>query len=274
MMRIPTFHTVPPAPAEVRKVLWKSPAAVVSYILKPDKDHPPNAWLYVCADHSYALDKLPHAMRKNVRRGLKEFKIEPMSGDQLLLHGAKSFCDSRRRNGLSDGTEAEFHRRFGTRVRSPGRIILGAWRDDTLAAFLFTTIVDDWTENEGPFGADACLSLRPNDALLFWELSHYLTEGTCRLVSAGLSSIQADSNEKGLHEFKLKVGFEAQPVHRVFVLHPILKRLAAPLTLWGVQTLLRFRPRDRRLRKAGGLLKFVLGKTPALDGADGSCHTN
>ena len=259
MFRLHDFDLTAPDSGEVREVLIKGPAAVASYIVEPDEHHPANAWLYVCADSSYALEKLPHSMRKNVRRGLKEFKIELMSPEQFLLHGARPFCDSRLRVGLSDGTEKEFYRRFGGRARCPGHVIVGAWKDGTLASFLFITRVEDWVINEGPFGANTFLNDRPNDVLLFWELSHYMKERTCRGVSAGLSSIQLDAAERGLHVFKTKAGFEARPVHRAFVLHPILAPFANRLTLKLLRILLHIKHNNRLVRKATGTLASILG---------------
>jgi hypothetical protein len=260
MVRMHGLDQTPPTPGEVRKVLVKGPAAVASYVMAPDEKHPANAWLYLCTDRSYGLDKLPHAMRKNVRRGLKEFNIEPISADQFLRHGARPFCDSRLRAGLSDGTVEEFRYRFQRRARQPGRVILGAWKDDILAGFLFITLLEGWAINEGPFGGNAFLHLRPNDALIFWELSHYLAEGMCLGVSAGLSSIQVDAAEKGLHVFKTKAGFVAQPVHRAFVLHPLLVPFLNRATLKALKVLLHFKPDNRLLRKADGVLTALLGQ--------------
>jgi hypothetical protein len=265
VLRLNDFDLSLPAPEAVREALIKAPAAVATYNVEPDENHPANAWWYVCADRSYALDKLPHSMRKNVRRGLNEFKIEFISPDQFLLHGVKPFCDSRFRVGLSDGTETEFHLRFDARARCPGHVILGAWHQDTLAAFLLITLVGDWAVNEGPFGANEFLHLRPNDALLFWELSHYLTQGICCGVSAGLSSIQLDSTEKGLHVFKTKAGFEARAIHRVFVLHPLLRPLANQITLWSMNKALQLTPANRGLLKAIGVVNYLLSEKRATD---------
>jgi hypothetical protein len=202
-------------------------------------------------------------MRRNVRRGLRELRIEPITSDQLLAHGAQAFCDTRRRVGLSDGTPEDFRRRFTWQAKCPAYVFFGAWKDDQLAAFLSITEVEDWAEI-GCFSADALLSFRPNDALFFYALSYYLTEKEYRLVSYGLSSIQAKSNRDGLHVFKTKVGFEARPVHRAFVLHPLLRPLANRITLWGMNTALRFRSRDRHLKKAGGALAAILRQKGAL----------
>lgn len=231
LVRYPTFHLAPPTPSEVRQSLWRGRAAVLSYLLEPDELHPANVWLYLCTDRGYALKKLTPAMRRNVRRGFRELRITAITSDELLSYGMQAFCDTRRRVDLNDGTPEEFRRRFTLRARCPGHVFLGAWREDKLAAFLSITEVDDWAEIEGCFSVDSLLNFRPNDALMFSVLTHYLVERSCRVVSYGVSSIQAESNEAGLHTFKTKVGFEAKPVYRAFVLHPLLRPFANRLTL-------------------------------------------
>ena len=267
MMRRPTFHVGPPAPGELREVFWRGRAMVASYLLEPDERHPANAWLYICTDQAYALEKLSPVMRRNVRRGLRELRIAPLTTEQVLAHGTQAFCETRRRLGLSDGTPEAFHHRFASRARFPEYVYLGAWKDDQLAAFLSMIQVDDWAEHEGTFSVDALRQYRPSDTLMYIALTHYLVERKCRLVSSGVSSIQVESNTAGLHRFKTKVGFEARPVHRAFVAHPLLRPFVNPLTLWGVNTALRFRPADRRLHEARGVLACMLGDTSALEAA-------
>jgi hypothetical protein len=260
MMRVPTLHFVPPAPDELRQLFWKGRVAVATYLLAPDGQHAANAWLYVCTDRGYSLDKLAPPMRRNVRRGLRELRLAPVTPKQLLAHGVRAFCDTRRRVGLSDGTPEHFHQRFSQRAKSSGHVFLGAWKGEELAAFLSITEVDDWAEIEGCFSADALLNFRPNDTLMYRALSHYLVEQECRVVCYGSSSVQAESNAVGLHAFKTKVGFEANPVHRSFVLHPLLRPLGNRLTLLGLQTTLRLRPNECRLKKAEGILASILGE--------------
>lgn len=265
LMRLPAFCTAAPEPGETRRALAGARAAVLSYLLEPDERHPANAWLYLCTDQGYALDKLPPAMRRNVRRALDELRIAPLTADELLAQGAQPFCDTRRRNGLSDGTVDEFRRQFSRRAGCPGHVFWGAWKGNALAGFLFVVEVDDWVELIS-FSTTSLLSSRPNDALFFFALSHYLTERRFRVVSYGVSSVQAQSGRTGLHAFKMKVGFEAYPVHRVFVLHPLLRPLANRITLWGIGTALRIWSGHRLLRKAGGVLACVLGKGERPDG--------
>jgi hypothetical protein len=144
-LRLPVFETTPPSHREVHQVLWRSRAMLASYLLEPDNNHPANAWLYLCTDQAYALDRLSPSMRRNVRRGIRELRISPMKPADLLVQGVQAFCDTRRRNGLSDGTPAEFLREFGWRVTCPGHVFIGAWKDGVLAAFLSVIEVDDCT---------------------------------------------------------------------------------------------------------------------------------
>jgi hypothetical protein len=274
MMRLPTFSTEPVSKDEVREILWRGRTALATYLLPPDERHPANAWLYICSDPAYSPDKLAKYARRDIRRGFRDLRIAPLSADELLSHGLQAFCDTRRRAGLSDGSPQEFRRRFIFRASCGGHAFLGAWRDGELAAFLSITEVDDWAEIEGSFSMDGFLKLMPNDALASAALSYYLTEQTCRLVSYGLSSIQAKSNGAGLHVFKTKVGFEAKPVHRVFEVHPLLQPFVNAATLWTVKKALCLVPRDRRLKKAEGILACMLGENRSRAIAGGNTVGN
>ncbi|MEX2493394.1 MAG: hypothetical protein WD425_16700 [Nitrospirales bacterium] len=258
LVRVPSFFVGTPAPGEVRQILWKSGKAVATYLLSPDESHTENAWLYVCNDHNYSLEKLSSPMRRNVRRGLRELEIKLITVEQLLLHGVEAFCDTRRRVGVSDGTATQFQRRFLQRAKCSAHVFWGAWNRDKLAAFLSVTEVDGWAEIEGCFSADAMLNLRPNDTLFFSVLSHYLTKKKIDIVSYGTSSIQESSNLETLHLFKTKVGFEARKVHRAFELHPFLCPIRNMTVLRLARFLLKLAPRNRILKKAVGTLAIML----------------
>ncbi len=130
-----------------------------------------------------------------------------------------------------------------------------------LAAFLSIVDVQDWIEIEGSFSRTDCRRFRPNEALVHSALDWYLTQSGGRRVSFGLSSIQLGHDHDGLQHFKTKFGFAAVPVHRAFVMHGLLRPIANPATLMGVNALVRWRPKERRLRKAAGLLAALV--TPA-----------
>jgi hypothetical protein len=68
MIRLPMFHFSPVSGREIRQVLWQGPSTLVSYLMAPNEDYPVNAWLYVCRDQSYSLDRLSKEARRDARR--------------------------------------------------------------------------------------------------------------------------------------------------------------------------------------------------------------
>src|SRR6185295_2804917 len=132
---------------------------------------------------------------------------------------------------------------------SAAHVFLGAWKDDQLAGFLLINEGPDWVEIEGCYSRTTMLTSRPNDALMFHAMQHYLTQSSREVVGYGLSSIQRESNEDSLHFFKTKIGYQAVPVHRAFVVHPLLSPFVNRLSLSMLQMLLGWRPRHRLLKK-------------------------
>ena len=259
LVKLPTFNLKHPTPQEISRLFWKDRAVCVSYILEPDKEHPANAWLYICSDREYGLRKLGKGTRSSINRGFKELKISNLTGEELLKYGVQAYCDTRSRVGLNDGTIEAFEKKFTVRTTYRGNVFVGAWKDNQLAAFFSMTEIDDGVEIDGSFSMNAFRKYYPNDTLMFQVLTHYLVDGKKSVVSFGSSSIQTESNEIGLHAFKTKIGFEAKPVHRVFLIHPILRPFTSNLMRLGISMALRFRPDNRLLKKTEGVLQIIGG---------------
>jgi hypothetical protein len=266
MVRVPAFHTAPISGQDAGQVLRSGRAAVISFLLEPDEKHPANAWHYVCRDRSYALEKLSKEGRRDARRAQRSLRIEPLDWASLLAHGFVAYNDTRTRLGLSDGSIANFRKRFETFSSCPGHYAVGAWKGETLAAFMTLIVIDNWVTMEGVFSASAERDQCPNNGLAHYVLDHFLVKEGVEIVSYGTSSIQETSQKSGLHAYKTRVGFKAEAVHRAFVLHPLLKPLMNRGTLWSLKAALRFMPGDRRLLKIIGALGAMgLGEKPLLE---------
>ena len=253
------------APArDVDALLWRARSPAAAYGRHPDASHPQNAVLYVCQDQNYAMDNLEHTARKNLKRALGELRFEFIEPHVLLEKGVVPYCDTRTRIGLSDGTPELFRKRFERTTANPARKIVGAWRGDVLAAFLSIIVVEDCVTTAAVGAATEYLSLRPNDGLIHFVLDYYLKRHHFRLVTAGPSSVQEDAKRDTMDRFKRKMGFEAWPIHRGFMLHPLLKPLANRVTLSALRACTRYWTSNRALRKATGLLAtYLAGKEPA-----------
>ena len=256
-----------PSPEEIRSVLRRALSPVASYSRRPDADHPQNAWLYVCEDQDYNLEKLGSTARRDIRRALRAFRFEFIDHWTLLEKGETCFCDTRRRVWLNDGTPEVFRKTYENFGKNPAHKILGAWVGDRLAAYLTLSVVDDWVDIF-PFAADEYLRLCPNNGMIHVCLDHFLVQRKFRLVNYGLSSIQELTKAKGLHAFKKKVGFAAHPVHRAFVFHWLAKPFANRLLLAGLRLCRAPLAAGPALLKASGLLATHLGRNPMPEDPD------
>ncbi|MCE7949273.1 MAG: hypothetical protein DYG88_17780 [Chloroflexi bacterium CFX4] len=257
MLRLPVFALNAPSAAEVRRVLRGT--CIANYLQTPDEAHPANTVVYLCHNKHYSLEALPSAMRRNVRRGLAQLTIAPLSAQEVMQQGYAAYADTRQRVGLDDYDRQSFEQRFTQRAQSPANTYLGAWHQEKLIAFLSITEVEDWVEFESLFSCTADLVHRPNDTLLYSALRHYLVESPRRVVSYGIRSVQSQS-EAGLHQFKLKVGFEALPVHRAFCVHPLLRPFINPFTHRLLVSMAHRMTTNRVIRKAEGFVSLLLGK--------------
>ena len=257
IMRLPLHVLHHPPPSELTRLFWVRFAPLVTFLAEPDAQAPADSVHYVCRDNQYSLQKLEHAAQTNIRRGLRELRIEFLTHAQLLQHGGQAFIDTHRRFDPETGTAAEFERQYTGQVSAPGNVFIGAWKNDILAAFLYLLVVDDWVLVNGRCARHDCLNLRPNETLLFAALFHFLVEKKVRLVSAGTASIAAEADTPGLHRFKLKMGFEALPVRRVFILHPSLRPLAHQPARAALSLSRKLCPSVRWLRLMESVLKHV-----------------
>jgi hypothetical protein len=262
MIRLPIHSLQFPITGELSRLYWVRLAPLVSFLVDPDSQHPADSVLYICRDKRYSLQKLEHAARTNIRRGLREFRITFLTHAQLLRHGEQAFIDNHRKFDPAAATAEEFKRQYAGLTSGPGNVFIGAWKDDILAAFVHLVFVDDWVNISGRCAMEAFLNLRSNEVLLFAALFHFLVEKEVRIVTAGVASVDETANTPGLHRFKVKMGFKPVPVRRAFVLHPVLR----PLAHQPARSLLSFSrklfPQYRRLRLAESVLSRI-GQHPA-----------
>jgi hypothetical protein len=139
-------------------------------------------------------------------------------------------------------------------------------------AFVTLIVVDDWVTMEGSFSVTTALSQRPNNGLTHYVLDHFLVQQHFETVCFGASSIQESAQSSGLHDYKRRIGFEAKPVHREFIIHPVLQPLANRVTLWSMKTALRLKPGNRRLSKAVGVLNCILSQKDTAQKLSDNAH--
>ena len=264
LMRFPIFAVNQPLPRELMRLYAMRLAPLLAYLVEPTPALPANSLIYVCTNQQYRLKELDHSVQGNVKRGLRECQIRSLTLDEVIRCGERAFIDTSRRHGWAKVSPADFQRYLSSPLTFCGNRYFGAWKDGELAAFAGLIDVEDWVEVRVRYSTDASLSARPNDALLFHILSHYLAERKFRIVSAGASSIDPTANTPGLHRFKVKLGFQSVPVRRVFCAHPLLRVFVRPASLVLSKAAAKWGRGNYRLGLAEHVLKHVLHRSQVL----------
>jgi len=211
--------------------------------------------LYVCRNRAYDIRAVDTRQRSRVRRGLERCEIRPLDGDELISQGLRLNRDTMERQGRYDaefGEPASWQRLVRAVVEAPAVSCVGAFVDGRLAAYMITCREDGWSHILHQMSRADLLEHHPNHALTFrvtqQEMNNPETEAVC-YGSVSLVPIE------GLHEYKLRLGYDLAPHASVLFPHPSLSGvLGNGLLLRAVQALQRLRPQDQRVARVTAVL--------------------
>ena len=202
LMRFPAFALDSPTNRELRRLFRSLRTPIVSYIRPVAPGETFNSFLYI-REKSYSRKTLERKPRQSINRAHKYLRFSYLDWETLTRHGSEVYCNTRSRVGLSDGVESVFRREMTFFSNVPGHTAWGAWKEDRLIAFMIGAEVDDYYTLAMTCSSDDSLKWCPNNALFDGIFDFYLNTRRCRLVSAGLSSLQQGQQWENLHRFKL-----------------------------------------------------------------------
>lgn len=257
MSRFPLIVGPPPSVSET-SVLFRLPGVwVIDFLENGNTTEGSNSTLYIFNEPKYSLDLLDKSGRRDARKAFRELDIQWISHEQLMKYGLEAYCDCRARVGLSDGTPRHFQNRFYSLKNMAGYYFLGAWKGENLTAFMTLSVVEN-SVSIAVYSDSKYKSSCPNDGLISFALNYCVNENQFDHISYGLSSIQEESKSGSLHHFKLKVGFKAIPVRRVFIVHPMIGFIVCRASLAIFHFILIITPGNRIIKKASGVMKEIL----------------
>jgi hypothetical protein len=249
-----------------RSLLKRRGVWMASYLLEADHASGivPNCFDYVCRNSHYVIDTLPKNARRDIRRGQRSFEVRLCSWDELAERGFAAHADTAARHGYSAPPADEVRRMVNNWRESPCHEVWGAWQDDELSAWMVVVKIDDWGMINVVRSCTAVLKGCPNNAVLYEATRRLLAEEKRTYVTYGLSSIQVNVGELSMHKYKVRMGYEALPVHRRFVVHPVLRPLvtARPVA-WSLERLAGIMPGNKNLRRLAGMARLVSGREKA-----------
>ncbi len=242
------------------ELLRKRGVWLLNYLVAPDERHPANCVHYVARDGAYDVQKLDRQARQNVRRGLKSFDLRLCTWEEWAAKGFAAYAETEARHGYH--AEPRLFQRMVDRWRScPFYEIWAAWQGDDLSAWLTVLKVDDWAMVDLVRSRTSVLSGRPNNALLYLAGREALVEQRRRYVTLGTSSLQLGADEHSMHRYKVDMGYQAVPMHRVFVSRPAYRpALESRAMSWVWDQLSRAFPRSAPLRKVAGMARLLSGR--------------
>lgn len=260
LLRFPLDCTAPVERASCSDLLRKRGVWLLNHLAVPDERRPANCVHYVSRDGSYDVQKLDRQARQNVRRGLKTFELRLCTWEEWSGQGFAAWAETEARHGYA--ADPRSFRRMTDRWRSsPLYEIWGAWQGQDLAGWLTVLKIDDWAMVDLVRSRTGALSGRPNNALLYLAGRQALVQERRSYVTLGTSSLQLGADEQSMHRYKVDMGYEAVPMHRVFVSSPAYRPVLESRTMSRIwDGLSRAFPRSAPLRKVAGMARLLSGR--------------
>ena len=240
LMSLPYQAMLDPDPAELRHMIRKTGVVGIRF--------PSLHWtglesgVYVVRGRGYDLGSVHPKHRPRVRRGLQAFEIRRASKAELLSQGAALNLSTMERQGRYDAEFAE-PRRWERLVESafacPEISCPAAFAGDRIAAYMVTCREDNWLHILHQMSRQEDLPNFPNHVLTYTVTQQALADPSLEAVSYGYVPLfSAD----GLHEYKLRFGYELVPHRSAIQVHPMLDALLnRPSARAGVAFLRRLR---------------------------------
>lgn len=206
--------------------------------------------IYVCQTRDYGLSAVQSRLRSMVRKGLQQCEVKPADEAVMIREGLQLNRDTMERQGRYDAEFGE-PERWANLCRAIGKspkvMAMGAFVDGFLAAYSVVYEEDGWRHILHQNSRVDLLDHYPNHALAYTLTSEALARPEIEGVSYGLKSLV---NTAGLHDFKLRIGYECQEQNSVCHLHPALApMLTSGLAVWSLKKLRELRAEDQRLER-------------------------
>ncbi len=257
----PYHWVIQPAEEELTKFLGQNRAIGLRYSTPLTMPLGCISYHAVYEESTYTIDNLGKSARKNIRRGLKNCRVEPISFERLAEEGWLLQIDTLDRQGRQLKVAQEtWQRRCLTASDLPGFEAWGALVEDKLAASVITFKMNDCAYMLYQQCHRDYLAEHVNNALSFTVTETMINRPDIHSILYGLHSLDAPPT---VDEFKFRMGYKAKAVRQRVVFHPWLKPFFNPTSYGLLKQLLHRQPGQPTLAKTEGMVRFYLdGQRP------------
>jgi hypothetical protein len=214
--------------------------------------------LYVLRRNEYDIGSLHVKHRPRVRHAMQHFEVRPAEKSELLDQGCALNLNTMTRQGRYDPEFGEL-RRWGRLVEAafdcPGVSFPAVFSGSRLAAYMVTCREQGWLHILHQMSRQEDLPNFPNHLLTYTVTAQATTDASLEAVCYGYVPLFAAD---GLHEYKLRFGYEMVPHWSAIQLHPLLKAvLDRPFARAAVRAMRRLRRNDQHLETIETVLEGV-----------------
>jgi hypothetical protein len=246
LMSLPYEAMLNPDPAELNRVIRDAGAFGARF--------PSLTWsgldsgLYVMRSRAYNLPSLHAKHRPRVRHALERFEVRPAKKSELLEQGRELNLSTMARQDRYDPEFGEPHRwarLVDAAFACPEISVPAAFSGKRLAAYMITCREEKWLHILHQMSRQEDLPDFPNHLLTYAVTKEATADASIEQVCYGYVPLfSAD----GLHEYKLRFGYEMEPHRSAIQLLPILGALLnRPLTRAAIRWARRVRPGYQQL---------------------------
>lgn len=262
LMSLPYEAMLNPDPRELREMIQEAGVFGARF--------PSSHWtglesgLYLLRRRKYDMDSVHVKQRPRVRRGLQCFEVRPASREQLLSQGWALNLSTMARQGRYD-PEFGDRRRWETLVEAAFACsevsFPAAFCGSRLAAYMITCREHGWLHILHQMSRQEDLPNFPNHVLTFAVTREAAADESLDAVCYGyLPLFSAD----GLHEYKLRFGYELIPHQSSVQLHPTLNvTLNNPLARAAIRFGRALRRQNQHLETIETVLKGARSSGPS-----------
>lgn len=252
----PYHRLIAPSRLELAEIFSSHHATAVRFCTSADSNDGCPSYSIVFEGKRYDFDILGYRTRKNVRRGLRNCHVEPISLMRLVNEGWPARRDALERQGRHLALTRElWQKRYLYATDLPGFQAWGAIVGDHLAGYIVTfrmgeciCIIDQQSHRQ-------YLNLNINNAITYLVSQDAVSQQGVKLVFYGHESLDAPPR---VAEFKFHMGYEAKPVRQLIKFHPFFSPFVNAATYSAARCAARLFPENRALSKAAGMLRFSL----------------
>jgi hypothetical protein len=214
--------------------------------------------VYVVRDKEYS-QLTPHKhYRKKVRVGLEACEIRPVTAAELLTQGLRCNLDTMNRQGRFNrefGIPENWQRFVGAAFEMPAVCVHGAFVEGELAAYILGCFDDGWMHLLYQNSRTEMLKSYPNHALAFYAIRTSLDDDRVKTVCTGTKAVLS---HEGLDEFKIRMGYNLEPMQVAVQFHPALSAvLASAPVVHALQSLQRMRPDNETIERTAAFLSVA-----------------